>query len=294
MINKKHPDISHYVTIRNKDKFYSQCDFLITKATEGTSKVDGTLKEVISECEKRHIPYYLYSFLHRGEEVADVKFLIRTCAPLVGKHFRGYVIDVETNPLNGTEPTLSGVKKALKYIADKGQKCMIYTMYAQYDEYKSAIASRPKNCAWWEARYGANNGHDTHLRYPCHKGVDLHQYTSKGKMSGTEGDIDLNRRTGTKSLEWFTEAKKSAKKATSQTKYKGKLPDGKHYIKAGSKGIGVGYWQSFLKWRGYNLKVDGIFGEDTERCTKKFQKNHKLKADGIVGPKTVAEAKKYM
>lgn len=289
----RHPDISHHHPIYDKNAFYSQVDFLITKATEGTGMTDNTMEGIVRECEKRHIPYFLYSFLHRGEELSDAKFLVKTCQKVVGKYFRGYVLDVEEDPLTGTKPTADGTKKALDYIKTKSSKTMIYTSYYDYDRYKYVIAGRGSSCAWWEARYGLNNGHDTSAKYPCHKGVDLHQYTSKGRMAGISGDIDLNKRTGTKSLAWFT-GKTEKKKATPKKKYTGKLPDGADCIKKGVIGAEVGYWQKFLVYRGYKLKVDGIFGSKTEEATKTFQKNHKLTADGIVGPKTVAAAKKYM
>lgn len=294
-MSKIHPDISHHHQITNKDKFYIQCDFLITKATEGTRMVDKTLESIVRECEKRHIPYFLYGFLHRGEELADAKHLVSTCKPIVGKYFRGYALDVEVNPLTKTKPTAEGTKKALNYIKGKSSKTMIYTSYCDYDRYKYVIAGRGLSCAWWEARYGLNNGHDTSTKYPCHKGVDLHQYTSKGKVSGIDGDIDLNKLTGNKNILWFTgsySTKKTASTPKLSAKYKGKLPSST--IKYGSRGIAVGYWQSFLQWRGYSLKVDGIFGKATKSTTETFQKNHKLKVDGIVGPKTIAVAKKYM
>ena len=37
---------------------------------------------------------------------------------------------------------------------------------------------------------------------------------------------------------------------------------------------------------GISLKIDGIFGVNTEKAVKKFQNNRNLKVDGIVGKKT--------
>ena len=41
-----------------------------------------------------------------------------------------------------------------------------------------------------------------------------------------------------------------------------------------------------LNFVGFNLKIDGIFGINTEKAVKKFQNNRNLKVDGIVGKKT--------
>ena len=39
------------------------------------------------------------------------------------------------------------------------------------------------------------------------------------------------------------------------------------------------------------IAVDGIFGMNTEKAVKSFQKKYKLEVDGIVGPKTRAKIK---
>ena len=60
-------------------------------------------------------------------------------------------------------------------------------------------------------------------------------------------------------------------------------------LKKGSKGDGVRWLQSELQRLGYPLKVDGIFGPETEKLLRQYQvsaftdpKEH----DGICGPKT--------
>lgn len=57
-------------------------------------------------------------------------------------------------------------------------------------------------------------------------------------------------------------------------------------LKKGSKGMSVITLQTYLKNVGYNLIIDGIFGEITEECVKDYQKKNKLVSDGIVGDKT--------
>ena len=57
-------------------------------------------------------------------------------------------------------------------------------------------------------------------------------------------------------------------------------------IKLGSHGESVKTLQTLLKSAGYNLQVDGIFGEITEEIVKLLQKKAGLQADGICGSKT--------
>lgn len=60
----------------------------------------------------------------------------------------------------------------------------------------------------------------------------------------------------------------------------------------GSKGSGVKTLQSKLKSKGYNLAVDGIFGQDTKRQVMKFQRDNGLSVDGIAGKQTHAALNK--
>ena len=61
-------------------------------------------------------------------------------------------------------------------------------------------------------------------------------------------------------------------------------------LKMGSRGTAVSNLQQRLKGLGYSIgKVDGIFGSQTQKAVKAFQKDNGLVADGIAGPKTIAK-----
>lgn len=282
-----YPDVSHYHPITDWAKAKANCPFLISKATQGTSYVDPTLVEFISGCENNKIPYWLFAYLNKGNELAQAKFLVSTCKDKVGDYFVGYVLDVET------DNTAANVKSAMDYISGLGVKAMFYHMYADYASYKSVIASLTENCAWWEARYGNNTGSYS-ASYPCHSGVDLHQYTSNGTCSGVSGKCDLNRLTGTKDEAWFKTPLSTSASATSDTYTK------TQFIKDVQSAIGV--------------TVDGIAGSKTLAATptisaKKNPKHAAVKpvqkylyalgytsigtADGIAGSKFTTAVKAY-
>lgn len=211
-----YPDISHWKPVKDWAQVKKNCPFIISKATQGTTYIDPTLDSFIKGCETNGIPYWLYTFLNKGNEKAQAEYMVKVCKPKVGKYFRGYILDIESGN------TANGVKSALDYLKKQSEKTMIYTMYAQYEIYKDVIEDHGVNCAWWEARYGKNNGqYDSN--YPCHKGVDLHQYTSAGSCAGIGSTVDLSRLTGTKGLAWFTgetapkKAVKAPKKATKKS-----------------------------------------------------------------------------
>lgn len=57
-------------------------------------------------------------------------------------------------------------------------------------------------------------------------------------------------------------------------------------LKVGSKGDYVVIAQGRLVVAGYDIVVDGIFGQKTKQAVIEFQKEHDLVADGIIGRKT--------
>ncbi|MCD8381559.1 MAG: peptidoglycan-binding protein [Clostridiales bacterium] len=273
-----YPDISHYHPVEDWSKVKANCPFLISKATQGTNYTDTTLTEFIQGCEKNKIPYWLYAYLSLGNELAQAKYLVSTCKDKVCDYFQGYILDVEAGN------TAANVQSALDYLEGLGGKCIIYTMYAQYSTYKAVITGRGDNTAWWEARYGKNDGGYS-SSYPAHDGADLHQYTSKGSCPGISGDVcDLNRLTGTKAESWFTGTTSSS---TTTTTTGGFEVSTLSTIKKGSTGAQVKSLQSLLNGKaGASLSVDGDCGTKTVAAIKSYQAAKGLTVDGICGVNT--------
>lgn len=264
------PDVSHHRPITDWSKVKSNVSFLISKATQGTSFIDDTLDSFIKGCEANKIPYYLYSYLDKGNELAQAKFLVRTCKPKIGAYFRGYVLDVEAGN------TVANVKEALNYISGESGRCMLYIGYKDYSKYKDIIDHLPSNCALWEARYGLNTG-TYDKKYPPHDKADLHQYTSKGVCPGiagfithglnddsatfTNGGIDLNRLHSDKALSWYT-SMVSIPSATKPVSYYKKYTGLSTRIDTVFKKIGVPekYRGSYTKRRAV-ARVNGYSGD---------------------------------
>lgn len=59
-------------------------------------------------------------------------------------------------------------------------------------------------------------------------------------------------------------------------------------VKKGDKNPSVYLLQNILRWYGFKISVDGIFGNETETIIKAVQKLLGLDSDGIVGKKTWA------
>ena len=242
-------------------------------------------------CEENGIPYWLYAYLNKGEELAQAKFLVKKCKKLVGKKFVGYIIDVEAGNF------AVDVKVALDWLKKQAKKTMLYTGYSDYRIYKEVIETRGDTCAWWEARYGKNDG-TYNDAYPCHAGVDLHQYTSEGDCPGINSKVDLNRLTGARPLEWFTTPEAKAAPKSKKSGYTGTYPvldngrkdsSGHGYYKLGD-GIStlknyptqIKRVQQLLNWiTDSNIAVDGQYGTQTRKACDAAQRKLGLTVSGI-------------
>ena len=182
-------DISHHHKVTDWKKLKEEVAFMPFKATQGTSFVDPDCASNIAKCEQYGIPYWLYTFLNKGNELAQAKFMVAKFKDKVGKYFMGWCLDAEY----GNSP--SGVQKALDYIKTQSKKTMIYTAHQYYYLYKDLLKNRGSNCAWWEPRYSSKGPHD---------GCDLWQYTESYKCSFVTGKIDANYLMGPKLMAWFT------------------------------------------------------------------------------------------
>lgn len=240
-------DISHHEKVTSYALLKKNCPFAISKATEGTSYVDPTLNSFIKNCERVNLPYWLYAFLRKGNEIEQTKFLVNTCKNKVGKNFVGYVLDVEDN--NGAQDVL----EALNCLEKQGKKCMLYIMFSQYEKYLPVIKEFGKNTVLWEARYGKNDG-IYRADYPPHGRACLHQYTDNGHCAGVKGLVDLNRVTGKKDIAWFTTPMKKVILPSKVTYYKACSEKEDSFVD-GLKSIKV---DSSFKYREKIAKVNGI------------------------------------
>ena len=76
-------------------------------------------------------------------------------------------------------------------------------LYIGHNVYKSYSLDYSRYDYVWIPRYGSNDGtreHSIRPDYPC----DLWQYTSKGRLPGISGDVDLDTLNGDKPLGFFT------------------------------------------------------------------------------------------
>jgi murein DD-endopeptidase MepM/ murein hydrolase activator NlpD len=66
---------------------------------------------------------------------------------------------------------------------------------------------------------------------------------------------------------------------------------GSRQLRVGSHGDDVLQLQSAMRRLGYGLTADGVFGRQTARSVRRYERRHHMKADGVVGSR---EARKIM
>ena len=259
------------------------CDFVIVKATQGTSYVSPRYKEQITQADKLGKLLGVYHYASSGGAIAEAEHFLQTVDAYIGKAI--LVLDWEGDQnVNFKNPSYA--MAWLKYVKDKtGITPFIYMSKSVCRQY-AWDSSYPLWCAQYK-----NQQPSTYQKEPWtdKKGFGawekplIYQYTSKGQLDGYSGNLDLDI-AYMNEKEWHSYASGEAESELKPTE-----PKNYPTLKKGSKNEYVRAWQTFLNLNGYDCGMnDGIFGAKTEKAVKAWQKNHGLKADGIIGPKTWA------
>lgn len=171
-------DLSHWNKIENWDKI--KTDFIIHKCTESVDYIDQTYKENKNQIRKKGIQFGAYHFARGGDVMKEVKNFIINLGEI--KKDDIIVLDWEIehlNPVKWCNEWLSKVAELTRL------KPYLYTNDARALKFADKI-NYPK----WIARYGKNDG--TISKEPSYEDWEIWQYTSRGKVEGIIGYVDLN------------------------------------------------------------------------------------------------------
>lgn len=183
-------DISNYQRGLNLDVV--PCDFVICKATEGTSIVHETCDPWIQDCKRLGKCWGFYHFLAGKDPVAEADFFVDNCMNYFGEGIP--VLDYEMYGRIGT----AGAKRFLDRVYERTKvRCLVYMSRSVCTEENwSKIA--PYH-GLWVAQYANNNptGYQSDPWFPsgsigAFQAVTIHQYSSTGRLSGYNGNLDLD------------------------------------------------------------------------------------------------------
>lgn len=206
---KKIIDLSKYNNIVNFDQLKGNCDGIIIRCGYrgyGSGKIvkDVQCDNNIRGCISYGIPfgvYFMSQALNTDEATDEADFAI-SCATRFGTPTLGIYIDSED--ADGT----TAIKRADALNRYQRTKVVIAFcntvkahgieagVYANEDWYKNKLQYDDlKHFIIWCAKYGKNNG--TKSASVNLSKVDIHQYTSKGRIAGVYGYVDISEMTGT-------------------------------------------------------------------------------------------------
>jgi lysozyme len=181
-------DVSHWQNVINWDKV--DADFAILKATEDVYYKDPTLETNREGARKNNILVGYYHFARGGDVVKEADYFLKS---LAGNILPGELLALDWE-IEHPE-AVQWCRKFLDLVFDKTKvRPLLYT-----NEYRvksldwSAVVKG--NYGLWVAKYGLNTGYvplfspDTGA-WPF---LAIWQYTSRGRVPGILGNVDLNR-----------------------------------------------------------------------------------------------------
>lgn len=183
-------DISNYQ--RGLGLAQVPCDFVICKATEGTTIVHNTCDPWIQQAIKLGKLWGFYHFMNGEDPIAQAKHFVASCRNYFGNGIP--VLDYEMYGRIGTDKA----KQFLDYVYDQtGVRCIVYMSRSVCTEEDwSKIAP---NHALWVAQYANNNrtGYQSSPWLPdggfgAWGSCAIHQYTSNGRLDGFNAPLDLD------------------------------------------------------------------------------------------------------
>ncbi|QNO11537.1 lysin [Oenococcus phage Vinitor-27] len=185
-------DISHYQSGLTISKVAS--DFVILKATEGTTIVDASANNFFSQAKATGRLIGLYHFADTGTAVTQAKYFVN--------NIKGYLSDKPVLVLDWESTALSqGVAWAKTWLDEvyklTGVRPLIYMSKSTCNAYNWGSVSA--NYGLWVAQYAssARTGYQTDpwtdsKGYGTWTNPTIFQYSSSGELSGYSGDLDLD------------------------------------------------------------------------------------------------------
>ncbi len=267
-------------------------DFAILKVIRKDLNPDKKFEENWRKCDAYDLEVqgvYNYSYATTAAKArSDAKRVIA----ILGKRKPMVWMDVEDDVMKNLGKNLISIINAYgKVITDAGLQFGVYTGESFYKTYIKPYGG--VNYPMWIARYGKNNGKCDVKYQPQVPNMVGWQYTSKGRVGGIVGNVDMN--------VWYKELDAVYEDSTSHSNPYTE-PERLLYYKrlAMIKGNDVKWAQYELVRKGFmpsvnskgKTNIDGCFGKTTSDAVKAFQKSVGITVDGKVGAVTRAYLKK--
>lgn len=238
---------------------------------------DPKFNQYVTECERIGLPWgaYLYSYAltldNVDNEIEHSLRVLKGKKPTLGVWFDMEDADhyKQKHGINVYQNRRLITDMCKKYVDGMTKNGYDTGVYASSDYFKNVIYRNELTCPIWLAIWGPSQP-----SMPC----KMWQYTSKGSVSGINGNVDMDIFYG----ENVTPIPKPAEPTC-------KITIEKIICKMGSSNDDVKLLQWLLNSKGHNCgDVDGIFGSKTKAAVLNYQRDHIEcgTPDGTCGPKT--------
>jgi len=262
------------------------CDFVLIKATQGKTFVNPEFSKQIIQALSLGKYVGVYHYANGAGVDVEADHFIDVVRPYLGKVI--LCVDWENNKKDGKNDNPMFAAGNYKYCEQllvaiekkTGIKPFLYMSKSVARQFKWEVGRHfPFWCAQYKktppSNYVANPWTDD-KGWGAWNGCKIFQYTSKGRLSGYNGDLDLDI-AYMDGAEWLSYAQGKVIVKEPEDHGSFDLP----VIRRGSSGKAVKLWQVIL-----GIDPDGLFGIITQEETRQFQLEHDLKVDGIVGAKS--------
>ncbi len=181
-------DVSYAQGVIDWDKVAPQIDFAIIQCGYGqdrTSQDDKHFRRNVEACERLGIPYglYLYSYAKNTSmadgEARHIIRLAKTCHPSLPLYD-----DIEEQSIGNV--AASNMRVFGMAVEKAGYWAGVYSGEYYYNAHLASVKDYTK----WIARYNSNNGKQG--TKPNVSNVAIWQYSSRGKVAGISGYVDVN------------------------------------------------------------------------------------------------------
>ena len=197
------PPTNNYAYGVDVSKYQGEIDWKVVKASgisfaclraiQGNTnrQIDPTFERNLAGCIENGIDYscYIYAYAQTHDRARYEADLVIN---LLGDRKIPIWYDLEDNSLIGLgKDAIEGV--VMSFIGecrDAGFDVGIYCNKTWYNDYISQYLK--DKFSFWIARYGKNTGQLDEKYKPTGKNIIAWQYTSKGKVPGIAGDVDLD------------------------------------------------------------------------------------------------------
>jgi GH25 family lysozyme M1 (1,4-beta-N-acetylmuramidase) len=286
--------INDYNAVKN-----AGVEFAIVKVINKGNTADSSFVKHVTGFKNAGIPCnmgYTYSYANTETKATTSANAFVKYAKEQGINYMW--LDLEDTCMRGLAGRIVAIINVYKQIAkNNGMDFGIYTYSDYYNRYIKPYISQLSNVPFWIARYPSTKEMSITDSIPNKSnlptGIEISgwQYTSKGKIDGIKGYVDLN---------FWYENKPVTNDATAITTDSNPFTEPTANCKVGTLGNDAN-WCLWYLWRfGYlttngqpdSTLINGTYSKDTAEKVKEVQKLLGLTADGIVGTKTRAVFKK--